>query len=293
MGLTGFDEFNDDGDVIVVPADLPLLDTETLAGLLFDHRRVDAACTVLSAITADTAGRPLVRRDDRGRMAGIEADPVSARSAQNSGRRPAAGPVSPVETDLDGAGSEVSLGVYCFRRGLLAPAARRAAPSFGGPHDLAMIPAVLTQSGHVVQTSVMDGDPTNLRPVDDRRQLAEAESCLRRRTNDRWMDRGVTMIDPARTYVDSTVQLGIDVTLFPGTILQGTTVIGDGCEIGPDSRIDRSIIGANSTVAKTMARGARIGDHCTVGPFAVIEPGVELADGTVTGPFYAARTDSP
>ena len=100
------------------------------------------------------------------------------------------------------------------------------------------------------------------------------------------------MVDPSRTYIDATVRLGIDVTLFPGTMLQGTTVIGDGCEIGPDTRIDRCVIGRETVVEKTMARLAVIGDHCRIGPFAVVEPGSELSDGTVTGPFYAARTDA-
>ena len=187
--------------------------------------------------------------------------------------------------------TEVSLGVLCVRRGLLAPAARRTSPGFDdGRHRLADVVSVLAETGHPVTSARHDGDPRSLRPVDDRRQLSEAEAELRRRTNLRWLDRGVTMLDPQRTYIDATVQLGIDVTLFPGTMLQGNTVVGDGCEIGPDSRIDRCVVGRGSVIEKTMARGARIGDGCRVGPFAVIEPGAELPDRTVTGPFYAART---
>jgi bifunctional UDP-N-acetylglucosamine pyrophosphorylase/glucosamine-1-phosphate N-acetyltransferase len=240
--------------------------------LLFEHRKRDAACTVLSAIVDDPRGRDRVVRDAKGMVSSITA-----------------------EVDLVGEErsiNEVALGIYCIRRGLLAPAARRTSPAlFDGRHRLADVLGVLAESGHPVASAHIDTDPVALRPVDDRRQLAEAEAELRRRTNALWMDRGVTMIDPDRTYVDSTVQLGVDVTLFPGTMLQGKTVIGDGCEIGPDSRLDRCIVGRNSIVEKTMARGARVGDHCRVGPFAVIEPGADLADGTVTGPFYAARTN--
>jgi len=272
VGLTGFDDFDDEGDLIVIPADIPLVDTEVLATLLFEHRRADSACTVLSAVVDQPRGHDRVMRDDRGNVTGIGYEP-----------------------DLVGdelAVDEISLGVFCVRRGLLAPAARRTTPSFlDGRHSLSDVVSVLSSSGHPIASSRIDGDPSQLRPVDDRRQLAEAEGELRRRTNAHWLNRGVTMVDPDRTYIDSTVQLGVDITLFPGTMLQGNTVVGDGCEIGPDTRIDRCSVGRNTVIEKTMARGARIGDHCRVGPFAVVEPGTELTEGTVTGPFYAARTD--
>ncbi len=270
VGLTGFDDFDDEGDVIIVPADLPLLETDTLATLLWEHRKSDAACTVLTAKAEDPAGHDRVIRDGRDRIASIirHADLVGDEHETN----------------------EVSLGVFCIRRGLLAPAARRTRPDISdGLQHIASIVEVLAQSGHPIAAASIDTPIDHLRPVDNRRHLAEAEAELRRRTNLRWLDRGVTMIDPERTYIDVTVELGTDVTLFPGTILQGTTVIGDGCEIGPDSRIDRCQVGRNTVVEKTMARLAEIGDHCRVGPFAVVEPGAELADGTVTGPFYAAR----
>lgn len=271
VGLTGFDEFDDDGDVLVLPADLPLLDLETLATLVYDHRMNDSACTVLSASVTGSQAWPRVDRNERGAIIGMTqfAD-------------------APQTNDE----VEAGLGIYCIRRELLAPAARRSAPSFGaGLHHLSTVPTVLAESGHTVSVSSMDGELDNVRPIDDRFGLAQAEAELRRRTNRRWLDRGVTMVDPDRTYIDVTVSLGTDVTLFPGTMLQGTTVIGDGCEVGPDSRIDRCQIGKNTVIEKTMARGAAIGDNCRVGPFAVIETGASVPDGTVTGPFYAAPSD--
>ena len=146
------------------------------------------------------------------------------------------------------------------------------------------------RDSHPVETAPVLTNPDDARPVDNRRLLADAEAELRRRTNLRWLDRGVTMIDPSRTYIDATVELGIDVTLFPGTMLQGSTVVGDGCEIGPDTRLDRCNVGRDSVIEKTMARLAVVGDNCRVGPFAVLEPGSELPDGETTGPFYASRT---
>jgi bifunctional UDP-N-acetylglucosamine pyrophosphorylase/glucosamine-1-phosphate N-acetyltransferase len=96
------------------------------------------------------------------------------------------------------------------------------------------------------------------------------------------------MLDPASTYLDSTVKLGADVTLFPGTILQGDTVIGSGSEIGPHTRLVDCVIGPGSVVEQSNGRDAEVGSHCAVGPFAVLSPGAALPDGTVTGPFYAA-----
>ena len=129
----------------------------------------------------------------------------------------------------------------------------------------------------------------DLTPVGNRLQLAEAEVEMRRRTNRHWLSMGVTMVDPDRTYIDTTVRLGTDVTLFPGTILQGTTTIGDGCELGPDVRLDRCTVGRNTTISQATARLATVGDDCTIGPYAVLEPGSDLASGTSTGAFYAGR----
>jgi len=101
------------------------------------------------------------------------------------------------------------------------------------------------------------------------------------------MSMGVTMIDPDRTYIDVTVRLGTDVTIFPGTILQGATTIGNGCELGPDTRLDRCQVGNNTRIEKTTGALATVGEDCVVGPFAVLEPGADVAHGTTTGPFYA------
>ena len=111
---------------------------------------------------------------------------------------------------------------------------------------------------------------------------------LRARTNRHWLLNGVTMLDPRQTFIDVTVQLGRDVTLYPGTILQGRTVIGNGCEIGPDTRLVDCVVGAGCVVEQSNGRDAEIGAGSVVGPFAVLAPGGQIPDGTITGPFYAA-----
>lgn len=284
-GVNSFDDFDDDEDLLIVPADLPLLRPSTLNQLLEAHRSSGAACTVLTADAEDPTLRPApnwmlsdrIVRDRHGRVASIDTDDSRLLSDHE---------VDPEEV------VEVSLGVYCVRRGLLAPALRRsAAESLEGRATLSDIVEVLTGSGHACETAMID-HPGDLIPVNDRLQLAEAEAELRRRTNRHWLSMGVTMVDPDRTYIDVTVRLGTDVTIFPGTILQGATSIGSGCEIGPDTRLDRCQVGNNARIEKTTASLAIVGDDCNVGPFAVLEPGSEIADGTTTGPFYAAGTNA-
>lgn len=270
IGLSGFDDFNDDEDLLIVPADLPLLRPDALERLLATHRETDAACTVLSVEVPEGGTFDRVVRDRHDRVAAI-----ARQEAEDVGLPVPAEP------------AEAATGVYCVRRGLLAPAIRRATPeNHRGELLLSDVVEVLADSGHTCE-SVIAQSVQDLTPVGNRLQLAEAEAELRRRTNRFWMSMGVTMVDPERTYIDATAELGTDVTIFPGTILQGSTRIGDGCELGPDVRLDRCQVGPNTTIEKVTAVLATIGADCTVGPYAVLHPGSDVPSGTVTGPFYA------
>ena len=278
IGLSGFDDFNDDEDLLVVPADLPLLRPAMIEQILETHRASGAAATVVSIDVGDAVGFDRVVRDRHGRIAAIKSDLELG-----------------TDTVLDADGlptTEAAAGVYCFRRGLLAPAIRRTtAENPAGELQLSDVIEVLAESGHACESALVDAGQ-DLTPVGNRLQLAEAEAELRRRTNRYWMGMGVTMVDPDRTYIDATVELGTDVTIFPGTMLQGTTTIGDGCELGPDVRLDRCQVGRNTRIEKVTARLAKIGDDCIVGPFAVLHPGSDLPAGTDTGPFYAVGAAS-
>jgi bifunctional UDP-N-acetylglucosamine pyrophosphorylase/glucosamine-1-phosphate N-acetyltransferase len=134
-------------------------------------------------------------------------------------------------------------------------------------------------------------DAADTTGVNDRLQLAAAEAELRRRTNEAWMRKGVTMVDPERTYVDTTVQLAPDVTLFPDTILQGACVVGAGTEIGPNTRLVDCEVGAHSVLEQVVGRHAVIGDNVRLGPFAVLEPGALIPDGARPGPFYTSTPE--
>ena len=96
------------------------------------------------------------------------------------------------------------------------------------------------------------------------------------------------MIDPDTTYVDATVRLAPDVTLFPGVMLQGRTVIGERVELGPGTRLTDCVVGAGVVMEHTTGRDAEVGDEARVGPYAVLEPGSSIPPGAVTGAFYTA-----
>ncbi len=299
IGLNSFDDVDDeDDDVVFVPADLPLLQAATVNHLLAVHRATDAACTLLTAAAdhplaaaaADRVGAGQVRRDRFGRVRAVVNDyemfaPPDA--IEPLGASSATADTGDDDDSAQRAEPEIALGVLCVRRSLLAPALRRCqADEATGQTQISGIVEVLTESGHSCETAVIE-EVGDLIPVDDRVQLADAEAELRRRTNHHWLSRGVTMVDPDRTYLDATVELGTDVTIFPGSILQGNTVIGDGCEIGPDAHLDRCQVAENSRIAQTSAALATIGANCVVGPYAALPPGSVLADGTNTGAFYA------
>ncbi len=107
------------------------------------------------------------------------------------------------------------------------------------------------------------------------------------------MRRGVTLVDPSRTHLDATVDLGRDVTLYPGTMLQGTCRIGRGADIGPDTHLIDTVVGSGARVVQTVAVKATIGVGANVGPFAALGPGDEVPAGLTTGPHYAGPNTGP
>ncbi len=258
----------DDGDVLVLPGDTPLLRSGTIEALVERHRDSGAAATVLTAQVDDPTGYGRVVRDGSGRVSRI----VEHRDAD------------PEERRID----EVNTSIYCFRRSLLAPALRRIQPDNAqGEYYLTDVVGVLVAAGHPVEARVAD-DPEETQGVNDRSQLSRAEAELRRRTNAELLAQGVTIVDPSAVYVDTTVRVGRDVTLFPGVILQGATVVGDGSELGPWTRLVDTTVGVEAVVEQTTGRSARIGDRAVVGPFASLGPGAEVGDDVTTGAFYTA-----
>jgi bifunctional UDP-N-acetylglucosamine pyrophosphorylase/glucosamine-1-phosphate N-acetyltransferase len=268
IGVVGLPDDDEDGDVVIVPGDGPLLRPHTIEALVNHHREVDAAATIVTAHLDDPTGYGRVLRGKEDRVEGIVEQ----------------GDASPEQLEID----EVNTSIYCFRRGLLAPALRRIAPDNAlGEYYLTDVIDVLSQAGYTIGAVVAD-DASEIAGVNDRVQLAAAEAEIRRRTNEQLLRSGVTMLDRTNTYVDSTVEVGTDVTLFPGTILQGDTVIGDGCEIGPHTRLVDCRVENDCVIENTSGRQATVGSGSHVGPYAVLQPGSDVPSDEITGPFYTA-----
>ena len=270
VGFTGFDRELDleEGDLLVLPGDTPLIRAETLDRLVAEHREHRYAATVLSAVMADPTGYGRILRGRNGRVSAI----VEERDASES------------ERGID----EVNTSIYCFDQTLLAPAMRRiGAHNAQGEYYLTDVIAILAEAGHAIGSHVI-ADALEVAGVNDRAQLSEAQTTMRRRINLHWMHHGVTMIDPDSVAIDLSVTIGRDVTLLPGVILEGSTTIGTGATIGPSTHLIDTLVGERARLRSVEASGARIGHDADVGPFALVTEGTHIADGTVTGPFFGA-----
>lgn len=275
VGLTAFpdDDDPDGGDVLILPGDTPLLRSETLTALVARHRETDAAATLLTARVDDPTGYGRVVRGRNDRVERIVE-----------------------ETDADDeqrAIDEINTSIYCFRRSVLAPALRRTTPENAqGEYYLTDVVEVLADAGYTIG-SLLASDPGETSGVNDRAQLADAETELRRRTNAEWLSQGVTMLDPSAVYIDRGVRLAPDVTIFPGAILQGATVVGKRSEIGPGTRLVDCVVGPDVAMSHTVGTDAEIGAGARVGPWAHLPPGSSIAEGAVTGAFYTAVERGP
>jgi bifunctional UDP-N-acetylglucosamine pyrophosphorylase/glucosamine-1-phosphate N-acetyltransferase len=248
------------GDVLVLNGDQPLIRPETVARVLAAHREAGAAATLTSV---HDAGRPdgRVIRDGDGSFVKI----VEHRDA------------TPAERACD----EINVGVYCFRGPELVEALARLEPTNAqGEYYLTDVFSTLRPVA-VVELE----DAGEALGINNRVQLADAEAVLRRRVLERLMLSGVTVVDPASTYVDAGVEVGRDTVLEPFTFLRGSTVIGEGCRIGPGTEIVDSEVGDEAVVTHAWVRGARIGAGSDCGPFSKLRPGTELAPGVHVGSF--------
>jgi bifunctional UDP-N-acetylglucosamine pyrophosphorylase/glucosamine-1-phosphate N-acetyltransferase len=261
-----------DGDVVVVSGDVPLLDAPTLHALIAEHRSAQAAATLLSAILDDATGYGRIVRDSDGILDRI----VEQKDA------------SPGELAI----TEINSGTYVFR----AAALREQLPLIGlanaqGEKYLTDVVGLLRAAGsRVAALPVTDG--WMVAGVNDRVQLADASRRMNELIVRRWQLEGVTVTDPATTWIDSDVVLAEDVEILPGTQLKGATLVQRGATVGPDTTLVDCEIGENAIIKRTDATLAVIGAGASVGPFAYLRPGTYLgADGKI-GTFVETKNST-
>lgn len=261
--LPGFD-----GTVLVLTGDTPLLTGETLADLVAAHRESRALATVLTAHAPDPTGYGRIIRDTTGAVIRI----VEQRDADRAER----------------AVTEINTGVFAFAAGPLRTALTRlSADNAQGEEYLTDVVKQHADGGSPVAASVAGYDETA--GINDRVQLAAATAVLRGRILQRWMREGVTVIDPASTWVDVGVTLARDVEIRPGVQLQGVTTVGEGAVVGPDCTLTDTEVGAGARVVRTHADRAVVGAGASVGPFAYLRPGAVLAQGAKVGTYVEVK----
>ena len=263
-----------DGAVVVLAGDVPLLDPGTLTELLAAHSSGGNAVTVLTTRVPDPTGYGRIVRTDDGQVERI----VEHRDA------------SPEELAID----EINTSVYAFDAAVLRTAleqlqdpASNAASNAQGEVYLTDVLALAHAHGPV--RAIETPDPIIVEGVNDRVQLATLGAELNRRTLEAAMRSGVTVVDPASTWVDVTVTLGQDVTLLPGTQLLGQTHVAAGAVVGPDTTLEDAFVGEGARVLRSHVTDARIGAGAKVGPFTHLRTGTVLADGAAIGAFAETK----
>ncbi|WP_407552445.1 bifunctional UDP-N-acetylglucosamine diphosphorylase/glucosamine-1-phosphate N-acetyltransferase GlmU [Streptomyces sp. Pv4-95] len=274
----GLEELSDDGitldgTVVVVCGDTPLLTGETLRTLSETHAADGNAVTVLSAEVPDSTGYGRIVRDD---ATGAVTAIVEHKDA----------------TDAQRAIHEINSGVFAFDAKLLTDALSRVrTDNSQGEEYLTDVLGILREAGHRVGAAVA-ADHREILGINNRVQLAEARRLLNERLLERAMLAGVTVVDPATTWLDVTVGFEPDAVVHPGTQLLGTTVLGSGAEVGPNSRLTDTVVGEGAVASFTVAEGAEIGAGASVGPYAYLRPGTVLGARSKAGTYVEMKNAS-
>ncbi|MEN8655713.1 bifunctional UDP-N-acetylglucosamine diphosphorylase/glucosamine-1-phosphate N-acetyltransferase GlmU [Streptomyces sp. 21So2-11] len=259
-----------DGTVIVVCGDTPLLTGDTLTGLSRTHAADGNAVTVLTAEVPDSTGYGRIIRDGAsGAVTGI-VEHKDASEAQRAIR-------------------EINSGVFAFDGQLLVDALGKVrTDNSQGEEYLTDVLGILREAGHRVGAAVA-GDHREILGINNRVQLAEARRLLNGRLLERAMLGGVTVVDPASTFVDVTVTFDQDAIVHPGTQLLGATHLGEGCEVGPNSRLTDTVVGKGARVNNTVADRTEVGEGALVGPYTYLRPGTRLGARSKAGAYVEMK----
>ena len=257
--LAGFE-----GTLVVLCGDSPLIRPATISALIAYHQQEGAACTVLTMRPANPHGYGrIVRGADGGVTAIVEQKDCTPQQA---------------------AITECNSGVYCFSNlALLERLGRLTTNNAQGEYYLPDILGLMVQDGLKVAGYVVEDDAECM-GVNSRSQLAAATAAMQRRINERWMAEGVTMLDPSQVWIGPDVTLGRDCELLPQTMLWGSTQVGEGCILGPNTRLTDCLVGPGCVLDETVAVRAKLDEGVTCGPRAY------LREGTHMGPHSKAGT---
>ncbi len=257
------------GTVVVAAGDTPLLEGESLRHFVAEHEASQSAVSILSGVVADPFGYGRVLRNEAGEVEGI----VEEKDA----------------TEEQRAITEINSGILAFDAEFLADALTRIGnDNAKGEYYLTDTVGLARDAGLTVGAHTID-DVMQTEGANDRVQLAALGREKNRRIVTRWMRDGVTVMDPATTWIDADVVLAEDVTILPGTQLLGATVVGEDAVIGPDSTLKDCEVGVGARVVRTHGELAVIGEQASVGPFTYLRPGTRLGVAGKLGAFVETK----
>jgi bifunctional UDP-N-acetylglucosamine pyrophosphorylase/glucosamine-1-phosphate N-acetyltransferase len=256
-----------EGDVFVVAGDTPLIRTETLRALLEKHHSSNATVTVLTAVVEDPTGYGRIVRS------GDEVERI----------------VEDVDADDSERGiNEVNASTYVFDAVRLSEVIGKLdRENRQGEYYLTDVISLCRSQGDVVAAHRTEA--SEVQGVNTRSQLARVSRLLYDRTLERLMDEGVTIVDPASTFIDASVRIEQDAVIHPFCFLHGNTVVRGGAEVGPQVQVFDSEIGPEAQVSFAVVKGSVIGPQASVGPFASLRPGTRLGKGARVGTFVESK----
>ena len=270
IALAGLPDLS--GTVVVVLGDAPLLTSQTLAALVEGHDRSGSATTVLTAVVDDPTGYGRIVRDEAGGVVAI----VEHKDADTAVRRIA----------------EINSGVFAFDAARLREAlGALTTDNAQGELYLTDVVALHRASGHPVAGHVV-ANPVETMGINDRVQLSQARALLRDRVIERHQRAGVTVTDPASTWIDVQVAIEPDAEVRPGCQLHGATTVAAGAVVGPDTTLVDTTVGPDATVLRSHCVGATVGPAAAVGPFSYLRPGAVLERGSKAGAFVEIKAST-
>lgn len=257
------------GTVMIICGDTPLLEAAELKKFYEGHVASQAAATVLTAFMDDPAGYGRIIRDADGNVLGIveEKDAVLEQKAIK----------------------EINTGIYCIEAPLLfGVLATLTCDNAQGEYYLTDVLAKLNVMGKKVG-GVATADSDMIMGINSRRQLAEAENIMRRRILNKLMDDGVTIMDPASTFIEKGVEIGRDTVIYPYTWLEGATKIGEDCQIGPNVRLSNVRIGDTAELQFVYGHDCEVQDNVVIGPYVHLRPDTVIGNNVKIGNFVEVK----
>ncbi len=263
---------NHTGEIMVLYGDSPMLRGETLVETVATHQKSGAGMTAITAEMQNPFGYGRIIRDEQGHVLRVVEEKAAGETEKKI--------------------KEANMGMYVFSKFGFVRAAQIGKNNAAGEYYLTDIIEMYRNSGEFVQAFKAD-DATEFEGCNDRVQLASAEVVLRDRVRLRHMRAGVSMMDPKSIFIDDTVEIEPDVSLYPGVILEGKTSIGRGTVVGPHSRIQNSVLATNVVVnGFTVVQDSEIGAGADIGPFARFRPGSKLHQDTHVGNFVEIKNST-